>query len=479
MKVKKNERIKIAVVLFSPLIILFIYANILYYFFAIKPLIEINRIETSVRDLNVRLAKIVLLQKDRENIIKGYILNKNYNHNQTQMILYEQKDYHNIFSSEEINQLQIITKNLEKDNKDLYTIYQTYASVIDTIIKGTKIYYNYKINDVEIYRFLLSKLIFLIVLENANKEMLLNLLLKKETNFNKKIYKEILESIELQNVYIVGLLNISHYQFKDKIAKIKVSEEIQNIREGNLNLDIDTLYKIYSDRIHILLNFYEEHDNFLMQFIENYKNILVKNFLLITFVGLFPFILFVWSVFGIRKYYRTLESIAYKDGLTNLLNIRNFWEIFELIIQKNQRDKNCVSLIILDLDNFKSINDTFGHDVGNLVLIHVAEVILKKIDQNKDYAFRYGGDEFIIIKKFRKKEEIVLFIEELKKEIQFLNIELNQSKIQIFIGISIGVSIFPDDSTNPKELFKIADQFLLTAKKNGKNQTFSSLTEKA
>lgn len=131
------------------------------------------------------------------------------------------------------------------------------------------------------------------------------------------------------------------------------------------------------------------------------------------------------------------------------------------------RKRKKFALYFIDLDGFKNVNDTLGHDIGDLLLKEVAK-IFKDTLRNEDFVFRIGGDEFAIIIKYSNDEidlEIIAnkIIENINKPIFIKNHEIN-------VGCSIGISLFPKDAQDLKNLLKYSDMAMYKAKQNGKNR---------
>ena len=151
---------------------------------------------------------------------------------------------------------------------------------------------------------------------------------------------------------------------------------------------------------------------------------------------------------------------ATKDGLTGIYNRIYFEDIVNRKILKAKRDKSSFFIVFIDLDNFKYVNDNYGHEVGDKVLKEVVKIIKDNI-REYDILARYGGDEF------------VLFIEDIsEKEVkQILKriVSLVEEKSNIFNNsLSFGISKFLDDGDNLKTLLKVADKRMYEQKINKK-----------
>jgi len=174
-----------------------------------------------------------------------------------------------------------------------------------------------------------------------------------------------------------------------------------------------------------------------------------------------------------------LDHQAHHDVLTNLPNRLLFSDRLEQAIIKAKRHKKRFALFFIDLDQFKQINDSLGHDYGDEVL-QIASRRLNKVIRAEDTLARLGGDEFTLLIENLKKEGDVSHLAQ-----KILNV-LNQPMIindqALYISCSIGISFYPDDDTNAKNLLKFADAAMYKAKEEGRNnfQFYSSdMTERA
>ena len=162
-----------------------------------------------------------------------------------------------------------------------------------------------------------------------------------------------------------------------------------------------------------------------------------------------------------------LIEISYKDYLTDLGNRRAFeLELNRLIESVQKKEIDSFSLLLIDLNSFKKINDTYGHDVGDEVIIEVGKRLKKVIHPDRGFIARQGGDEFIVL----IPNEKIKNIEVLKSEIQNeLPGNFYTSNHNLMIAFSMGIAHYPFDSKIKKELIKKADTAMYAAKKNGNN----------
>ncbi len=170
-----------------------------------------------------------------------------------------------------------------------------------------------------------------------------------------------------------------------------------------------------------------------------------------------------------------LKRISITDALTGLLNRRYFQERLTEEIERSRRHRIPVSLIIVDIDNFKGYNDTFGHLGGDEILVLLGQALRNYI-RAIDVAARYGGEEFTIILPQTNKEDARIIAERLCKEIE-RNETLQKKYSELArLTVSVGLATFPDDAETFEDLIRNADRALYQAKLQGKNRvvTFSN-----
>lgn len=160
---------------------------------------------------------------------------------------------------------------------------------------------------------------------------------------------------------------------------------------------------------------------------------------------------------------------ALSDELTGLFNHGYFKRFFEFEIRRSMRQKNPVSLLFIDLDNFKPINDCLGHLAGDRILRQVSEKIKEKM-RDIDFAARYGGDEFAVILPYAGIEEARKVAERLRRAISEEITLPPGADIPLFLSASIGGAFYPEDGQGVEELIRKADEMMYLAKQCGKNQ---------
>ncbi|QKI89861.1 GGDEF and EAL domain-containing protein [Thiomicrorhabdus xiamenensis] len=174
-----------------------------------------------------------------------------------------------------------------------------------------------------------------------------------------------------------------------------------------------------------------------------------------------------------------LQYYASHDPLTGLANRSLFYDRLEQAIKKSQRNSEKLAVFFIDLDNFKEINDSLGHDIGDEVLKAVSEH-LKKLIRSGDTFARLGGDEFtILIEELKQEQHASILAEKIVKD---LNQPILVRNHELHLGCSIGISIYPENGDNPTDLLKNADAAMYRAKNQGRNnfQYYSrEMTEEA
>jgi diguanylate cyclase (GGDEF)-like protein len=201
------------------------------------------------------------------------------------------------------------------------------------------------------------------------------------------------------------------------------------------------------------------------QFIAEYKNnIILKKITYITiFTAALIMIIILVVYFVIKK---GLEKEKIIDPLTKLYNRRNFIDNFNYFIELYERYKRPFSIIFLDIDNFKNINDTFGHQKGDEILKEVSKFIINHL-RNTDLAFRYGGEEIVIILPETELYEAYQFAERLREGIK-KQIKINGKPVTVSIGVGTykGEGMF--------SFIERVDSAVYEAKKEGKDKVVIS-----
>lgn len=164
---------------------------------------------------------------------------------------------------------------------------------------------------------------------------------------------------------------------------------------------------------------------------------------------------------------RLLEKVSRTDSLTQLPN-RGFWEeTLAKEFKRLNRSHGIGSLLLLDIDHFKNINDTYGHSTGDEALRHIASVLQSTLRES-DMAGRYGGEEFVVTLCDTDEQGAKVFAERLRQQIE--NTEVTVGDITVKMTISVGIAKFDSGFTRYEQWIEAADKALYRSKENGRNQ---------
>ncbi|MBI4536129.1 MAG: sensor domain-containing diguanylate cyclase [Ignavibacteriae bacterium] len=170
------------------------------------------------------------------------------------------------------------------------------------------------------------------------------------------------------------------------------------------------------------------------------------------------------------RLYRRMETMATTDGLTGVYNHRAMQKCLADKLERAQRYHRPLALILLDLDHFKKINDTYGHPQGDQVLKRVA-VILKETARKIDIVARYGGEEFAILMEDTDGAGAKELAERIRHEVSQQQFATERGLFHV--TVSMGIAVFPHDAQDRQQLITRADQALYHAKRHGRNQSLS------
>ena len=162
----------------------------------------------------------------------------------------------------------------------------------------------------------------------------------------------------------------------------------------------------------------------------------------------------------------TLDDKAHKDLLTGILNKRSFEAFTENSLSGSKEKK---SLILLDIDNFKGVNDTLGHEYGDKVLAGVGAILRKTFPESDSLLGRLGGDEFCVLINTGKNDTVSYTEMKCRELCKAFSENYTGDDNSYKISASIGVAFFPDNGMNFPELYRRADKALYHSKHNGKD----------
>lgn len=171
------------------------------------------------------------------------------------------------------------------------------------------------------------------------------------------------------------------------------------------------------------------------------------------------------------KIHNRTKLMAITDVLTGLHNHRYFKQVFAQEVGRAKRYQKPLSVILMDVDDFKKYNDTYGHPAGDETLRVIGDVVMKTI-RSVDYGFRYGGEEFVILLPETKLASALQVAERLRERIEAETTAVLSGPTGRGVTVSAGVAAFPDNGARPKELFATVDGLLYKAKAFGKNKVY-------
>lgn len=201
----------------------------------------------------------------------------------------------------------------------------------------------------------------------------------------------------------------------------------------------------------------------------NFQNniiIIIEYWILTLLVAVIAYALMEYLVAS-NNAIRILKEEASRDYLTGLYNVRTFNRIYITLVEEYKNTNRSISYMILDIDYFKSINDNYGHNSGDEVLIKFCE-ILKSVSKGKYILSRMGGEEFSIILPDYNKDECIQVAEEIRSEVEKYRFYLPTGD-NIKVTVSIGIASYPEDDKCIGKLIARADSALYKAKRNGRN----------
>jgi diguanylate cyclase (GGDEF)-like protein len=176
------------------------------------------------------------------------------------------------------------------------------------------------------------------------------------------------------------------------------------------------------------------------------------------------------AIYNAQLHNRT-KLMAITDSLTGLHNHRYFRQIFTQEMTRAKRYKKPLSIIMMDVDDFKKFNDAYGHHSGDLVLTAIGKIITRTL-RHIDYAFRYGGEEFIVILPDTRLAGALLVADRLRELIEHDTAMALDDIAGRGVTVSGGVACYPDSGANSDELFNKVDSLLYKAKELGKNNVY-------
>lgn len=168
---------------------------------------------------------------------------------------------------------------------------------------------------------------------------------------------------------------------------------------------------------------------------------------------------------------RTIERLGMIDALTDISNRRSFDQRLEQEWGRSAREKEPLSLLILDVDKFKTYNDTYGHPQGDVLLQALAQVMTSTLKRPGDFAARIGGEEFAVLLPATDQHGALAVAEELRKNVEAMRVPNPENTGSTSVTISAGVtSVIPEAGVSSSDFIAMADEALYEAKRSGRNR---------
>jgi len=184
----------------------------------------------------------------------------------------------------------------------------------------------------------------------------------------------------------------------------------------------------------------------------------------------------LWSFLDVDKevkYREELKLLASTDSMTKLLNRRFFTEMADTIMELARREELDVSLLMLDIDKFKNVNDTYGHQVGDEVIVILAQT-LKNMTRMSDLLCRWGGEEFIVLLPKTSREGALIIAQKIRQAVESLCIPVDAELLKFTVSIGVSQINFLNHESLESTIQR-ADKALYRAKESGRNRVVSDI----
>ncbi len=269
---------------------------------------------------------------------------------------------------------------------------------------------------------------------------------------------------------------------KEKLNELKETIDLYNAgnRAGAIEIIMTNRGKQLMDNIRTIINNMKSEEAQLLVVRQQDSNsanqvaimiILIGGILAFSSIGFIAILIWQDTKKYIAERDLSEDDLRYKathDALTGLHNRFVLSQRLYEEIRRSARYNRTLSVFMLDIDHFKSINDTYGHLTGDTILRNFARLLETSI-RSTDYAARYGGEEFVIILAETPLLEAEELAERLRKQIADFLITIEDGK-KLNLTVSIGIATFPDHAKTAKKLLEVADSAMYVAKKAGRNQ---------
>ena len=325
-----------------------------------------------------------------------------------------------------------------------------------------------------------------ILTQAPSKKRALSLITKVSINllFHQNIPFGALEHITKSSIKVKNYEQLQDYIFKYFSYFEEVSIKSFLIKE---NEHFNYLYGTKDSELESLINLNDLHERYIGSYLENENLIAIpvnKDDTKVTWVcietklhaqDVLVDLLFIHL--NRIELYRNLKTsvgslieLSMTDEVTGLFNQRRLTQDLEAeIMLCNEQDLH-FSLLFVDIDHFKKVNDSHGHVVGSSMLKQLGEVLTRQV-RSTDTVYRYGGDEFIVLMRKTKVETVYSVATRMLNKISQTNFAIDNEK-NYNLGVSIGIAEFPKDASTPKEIVEFADKMMYKSKDSGRGKVF-------
>lgn len=282
------------------------------------------------------------------------------------------------------------------------------------------------------------------MMQSIKKAIKLRVTLDKE--YAKKMLVSLDTVLEKLSVQVLSLIEKTD-QSGNEIAKVKVNLE-------SLELGQSTDFKSAHKKLYMIASSLEEETQFLGSELKEHNLVIIE---------------MEKKIKGLEEELEIAKQASREDALTKLYNKRGLDEFMQMREGEYKRYKKSYSVVFFDIDFFKKVNDTYGHEGGDIVLKGFAQMF-KQLARNVDVVGRYGGEEFLAILGETDREGAYTFAEKVRKKLEISSFVYGKEKIHVTVSGGIA---FRDEYPSTNEMIKAADKKLYKAKENGRNQIVS------
>lgn len=293
-----------------------------------------------------------------------------------------------------------------------------------------------------------------------------------------ELVKWIRENGNFEAAYFVDLEEWESYEENQKLAYLNKREmdKTQFTLHGASQEDqstADTVVKILSKHQKKPQDIIEGHRVYVLKVnTESLGFLLIKEAKEMSFVNedLFFYALNRFPrIFLEKKHYQKILEESYRDDVTSLYNQKYLPVVTENLIEASKQSGNSFSVLFIDVDFFKKVNDTKGHLVGSGILCELG-AILKKNIRDEDYPFRYGGDEFLLLLANTDAKAAEKIAERIRAQVEAHEFHIGEHTIHI--TLSIGIASYPEHATTKEDVIELADQAMYYGKNKSRNIVF-------